>query len=45
MNEYLGEKGGIYNFCLKSDIIYAVSLLNTDMEENLTYIWESKGSD
>ena len=36
-DEYIGEKGDIYDFCLENNLIDSVSLLDPDMEDAHTY--------
>ena len=45
MNEYISDKGDLYNFYLDTDLIDSISLLNPDLEENPTYLWEVKRLD
>ena len=45
MNEYIGEKGDLCNFCLETDLINSISLLNPDLEGGPTHLWGAKRLD
>ena len=42
MKNYIGKRGGLYDFFLENDLIDSVSLLNPNLEEDSTYFYGSK---
>ena len=38
MNEYTGDKGALYDFCVDTDLIDTVALVNPEIEQDPTYI-------
>ena len=39
VDEYIREGGGIQNFCVEKDLLYAVALVNPDIDKYPTYIY------
>ena len=42
MNEYIGDKKDLYNFCQSNDLIDSIALMNPDLDNNPTYLRGSK---
>ena len=45
MNEYTGDKGSLYDFCIDTDLIDTVALVNPEIEQDPTYIYGRKRID
>ena len=42
INEYIGNKGNLYDFCQQNNLIDSISLLNPEIEKDSTYLWGPK---
>ena len=45
MDEYISNKDNIYGFCQWNNLIDSISLLNPELEKDLTYLWGPKRID
>ena len=45
MNKYTGDKEALYDFCVDTDLIDTVALVNPGVEKDLTYIYGRKRID